>query len=204
MTQQKNKNRHELQKLRVTNGMTARTKTISKKKDMNLYDLLIIKVQSLYDIEHVLIKALPVMAMKATDQDLKAAFRHHLDETRSHVARLGNIFSILGQKPKKLKVEAIRGLVKDAEWVMKNIHTKSARDAAMIGAAEYVEHYEMAGYQVAYEWSKKLGFDSIAEYLAQSLREEIGAADKLRELGVLDIDRKALPPSSGDMIDVDR
>ncbi len=107
---------------------------------------------------------------------------------------------MLGEKPKKLVVEAIRGLVKDAEWVMKHVTSRTALDAALIGAAEYVEHYEMAGYQVAYEWAKKLGYDDIADYLAQSLREEIGAADKLRDLGVLDIDGKALPQSEKGLV----
>lgn len=162
---------------------------------MTLHDLLVIKIRSLYDIEHELMKALPRMARKATDQDLKGAFRHHLDQTRAQVARLGNVFAMLGEKPKKLRVEAIRGLTKDAEWVMKTITTKTALDAAIIGAAAYVEHYEIAGYQVAHEWARKLGYEDIAEHLATSMREEITAADKLRELGVLDIDKKALPKS---------
>ncbi len=176
--------------------MAARGKIKREGEDMNLHDLLIIKVQSLYDVEYELIRALPEMARKAADQDLKGVFRNHLAETRTQAARLGDVFAMLGEKPRKLVSEAVRGLVKDAMWVIHNVTGKNARDAALIGAAEYIEHYEMAGYQVAHEWAKKLGYDDIAEYLATSMREEITASDKLRELGVLDIDQKALPQSA--------
>jgi ferritin-like metal-binding protein YciE len=160
---------------------------------MTLHDLLLLKVRSLYDIETILLKALPALAHNSTNQELKKVFRDHLNETRAHGVRLENIFAYFGQAPKKTKVEAIRGLVKDAEWVMDTIHDKAARDVALIGAAEYVEHYETAGYEVALEWAQELGYREIAELLAETMREEIKAGEKLRELGVIRLDKRALP-----------
>jgi len=172
----------------------AKTRSESKKK-MTLKDLLVIKIQALYDVEAELIKALPKMASKASDQELKKVFRMHLDETRAHEERLVTVFELLGQKPKKLKVEAIRGLIKDAAWVMKNTPTKEALDAALIAAATYVEHYEMAGYAAAVEWAQELGYNDIASTLANTMHEETEADQKLSGLGMLTINRRILPES---------
>ena len=163
-----------------------------------MHDLLLLKVRSLYDVETVLMKALPKMARKASHQELKRAFREHLDETRAQVSRLEHVFAYFGQRPDKLKVEAIRGLVKDAEWVMRKISDKAPRDVALIGAAEYVEHYETAGYEVAVTWAQELGYHEMAELLAENMREEISASERLRELGVMQIDRRLLPAQSAE------
>lgn len=159
---------------------------------MGMHDLLLMKVKSLYDIENVTLKALPLMARKASHQELKKAFRDHLDETRAQIARLESVFAYFGQTPERLKVEAIRGLIEDAKWVIRKITDKPARDVALIGVAEYIEHYEIAGYEVATAWAQELGYAEMAELLAESMREEIATSEKLRELGVLRIDRRIL------------
>ncbi len=158
-------------------------------KKVNLKELLIQKIQALYDIEAQLVKALPKMAKAATDQSLKEAFRDHLAETRTHGERLEQAFKLLQVKPKKLKVEAIRGMIKDSEWVIKNIKPAEALDSNLIRAAQYVEHYEMAGYMAAIAWATTLEETDVATLLDNTLQEEQNSDKKLAELG-RDLDTK--------------
>ncbi len=151
-------------------------------KSQTLKELLVTKVQSLYDIESELVEILPTLAERATDPNLKEAFQDHLEETRGQVARLESIFDLLDEEAEKLKVEAIRGLIKDAEWLIKNVEPGNALDAALIGAARYVEHYEMAGYMGAQEWAELLEEEEVASLLQETLGEEVGAEEKLSEL----------------------
>lgn len=157
-----------------------------------LHDLLLMKLQALYDIETQLVSALPKMAKKAMNEDLSEAFTEHLEETKVHVGRLDQAFDILDKKPKKLKCEGIRGIIEDAEWVLKKIDDPAARDANTIAAAQYAEHYEMAGYQSAVEWAELLGFNDISELLRQTLEEEKTASDKLSSLASGGIDEAAM------------
>ncbi|MBX4181734.1 DUF892 family protein [Candidatus Parcubacteria bacterium] len=150
-------------------------------KNSTLRELLITKVKALYDIESEIIEALPKMAEGATDDELKEALDHHLEETEEQASRLENIFDLLGEEKDKLKVEAIRGLVKDGEWIMKNSEEGDARDLAIISAARYVEHYEMAGYMSAQELAEMLGDEGVSSLLEESLEEEQAADEKLSE-----------------------
>lgn len=152
-------------------------------KLMNLNDLFENKICALYDIETSLVKAIPKMAKAASDPDLKNAFNDHLMETRNHVLRLEKIFSILGVKPKKLKAEAIRGLIADGEWVTKNVKPYAALDANLARAAQYVEHYEIAGYTGAISWAEDLQQGEIQDLLKETLAEEKAGDEKLGELG---------------------
>lgn len=156
-----------------------------------LKDLLIQKVNALYDIEQNLVKALPKMAKASKDKNLKAGFTAHLAETKTHVKRLEQIAKILGVKPKALKSDAIRGLIKDGEWVIKHVKPADALDANLARAAQYVEHYEMAGYMAAYDWAKMLGEAQVAELLAITLEEEHAADEKLHEVGTI-LDQKIM------------
>jgi ferritin-like metal-binding protein YciE len=105
-------------------------------KEYTLKELFVTKLQALYDIEQEIIKALPKMAKKASHPELKAALEEHLTETETQKTRLEDIFKQMDEKPKKLKVEAIRGIVEDANWVMQNIEGNEARDAAMLAIDE--------------------------------------------------------------------
>lgn len=158
-------------------------------KSKTLKELLVIKIRSLYDIESELVEALPTMTEAATDPDLKEAFREHLDETRGHVSKMENILELLGEDKEKLKVEGIKGLVKDAEWLVKNVEEGNALDAALIGAARSVEHYEMAKYMVAHEWAEMLGEEEVSDLLSETFEEEENADEKLSELGTLIAER---------------
>ncbi len=158
-----------------------------------LPELFLLKIKALYDIESQLIKALPKMAKNSADPQLKAGFKEHLEETKQHAKRLEQIFATLKMKPQKTKVEAIAGLIKDAEWLIKNVKGKQALDASLIAAAQYVEHYEMAGYGTAKEWALLLGNERAAELLEETLAEEKGADEKLNSLAKSKINKLAMP-----------
>lgn len=160
-------------------------------KKETLHDLLLLKLAALHDIELELVKALPKMAEASTDPDLKNGFKDHLAETKNQVIRIEEAFTALGEKPEKTKVEAIRGLTKDAAWIMKHIKNPEALDAALIASASYVEHYEMAGYRSAIEWARKMGHDEVIELLSKTLDEEKTAEEKLSDLAKSKINEKA-------------
>lgn len=146
------------------------------------------KLQSLYDVEHELIKALPKMAKASSNEDLKNAFENHLIETESHVTRLEEAFDMLDEKPKKLPGESIRGLIADGAWVIKKV-SGPALDANLIAAASYVEHYEIAGYVSAIRWAEEID-SSLADTLRQTLEEEQHANDKLVSLAEEEVDKE--------------
>ncbi len=151
-------------------------------KYSSLEDIFILKLKSLYDIECEIIKALPKMAKKASNQELKEAFTKHCEETEAQKERLEEIFEILGKKAQKVKVVSIRGLIEDAKWLMDEDMSPEALDASLIGAAQYVEHLEMAGYGTARAWAEQLGLDDIAELLGETLTEEEDTDQKLSTL----------------------
>lgn len=151
-------------------------------KHTTLHELLILKLQSLYDVEQELTKALPRMAKAASNSELSSAFTMHLEETRGQVTRLERAMEILQVPAKKQKVEAIRGMVKDAEWSIKNVKAPEARDAILIAAAQYVEHFEMAGYGTARAWAELMGHTEVADLLQETLDEEGASNEKLNGL----------------------
>ncbi len=163
-----------------------------KAKIQNLDDALIIKLKALYDVEKQLIKALPKMAKKSSDPDLKAAFADHLKETEIHAERLEECFELLDMKPSKLQVDAIRGMVADAEWIIGEKPVPAVLDSMLIGAASHVEHYEISGYVSAAKWARMLGYSQAADLLEQTLQEEEAAEEKLAGLADGMIDERAM------------
>ncbi len=153
-----------------------------KQKRFTLHDLLILKLKALYDIETQLIKALPKMAKAANNEDLKSGFKEHLEQTKRHVERLEKAFDLLSMKPAKTLVEGIRGIIEDGEWIIKNIKDKNAIDAALIAAAQYAEHYEIAGYGTAAQWAELMGHDEVKNILGETLEEEKMTDEKLSAL----------------------
>lgn len=162
-----------------------------KKGYQNLHELLILKLESLYDVEQELVKVLPKLAEHATDEDLREAFESHLEETKNHVLRLEAAMGLLGVAPKKEKVAGIRGINEDGSWVLKHVKGDAARDAALIGAAQYAEHYEIAGYISAREWAAMMDHDEVADLLDATLMEEQAATLKLAELAHNGINQRA-------------
>jgi ferritin-like metal-binding protein YciE len=183
-------------------GGASKSKSSTKKKtsgkkpeamDNSLHALMLVKMSALYDVERQLIKAIPKMAKKATDKDLKMGLEEHLKETEEQAKRLEKAFEQLGEKPnKKITSAAIRGLAEDADWVMKNVKKPEALDANIIAAAQYVEYYEMAGYGTAISWAKLMGHDEVVALLEKSLEEEKMADTKLNTLAKSKVNAMAL------------
>jgi ferritin-like metal-binding protein YciE len=143
-----------------------------------LDDLLVDQLQDLYDAEKRLTKALPEMAKAATNVQLKQAFETHLGQTKGQVDRLKAVFKMLDQTPKSSTCEAMKGLIKEGEKMIHAEGDAAVRDAALIAAAQRVEHYEMAGYGSARTFAEQLGNVAAAQLLQQTLDEE-GDTDKL-------------------------
>lgn len=140
-------------------------------------------LKDIYYAENALTKALPKMAEAAGNADLKAAFTHHLTETKEQIALLNKVFASVKEKAAGEKCDAIEGLVKETEGLMKEA-TGAALDAVLIGAAQAVEHYEIARYGTLREWAKELGHTQAHDLLSQILDMEKAANAKLTGLAV--------------------
>ena len=143
-----------------------------------LRDLYLEELRDLYSAETQLVLALPKMAQAASDIHLKEAFMDHLDQTEGHVARLEQIFDALHEKPTGETCQAMEGLVKEGAQMIKAQGDDTVRDSGLIGAAQRVEHYEMAGYGTSRSLAERLGEHEAAELLQATLDEE-GEADTL-------------------------
>lgn len=150
----------------------------------SLHTLFIEQLRDLYNAENQLIKALPKMAGAATSSDLKQAFNGHLEETRDQVQRLEKIFTDLNESPQGETCEAMQGLIKEGEEVIQAQGDGAVKDAALIAAAQRVEHYEIAGYGVVRTFADKFGYDHAKDLLDTTLQEEGGADDKLNDLAM--------------------
>ena len=153
--------------------------------------LLIEQLQDLYDAERRLTKALPKVAEAATDPALKKLVLAHLRETEGQVTRLERAFSILGQEPKAKTCAAMKGLIAEGDEMIDATGDASVKDAALIAAAQRVEHYEMAGYGSARTFAQHLGQDEVANILQETLDEEKAADQKLTELAERKINTRA-------------
>lgn len=147
-----------------------------------LEDLLIDQLQDLYDAENRLVDALPKMAEAASAQELKTAFEQHLAETKGQVNRLDQAFNSLGHGAERKTCEAMKGLIKEGEEVISAEGDSGIKDAALIAAAQRVEHYEMAGYGAARNFAQRLGRSDVAQLLQDTLDEEGKADHKLTEI----------------------
>ncbi|WP_059360434.1 ferritin-like domain-containing protein [Parachlamydia acanthamoebae] len=141
------------------------------------YRLFLKEISDLYSAENQLVEALPKMAEAATTPELKEALERHLSQTKKHVARLDSIFSMLNENSFKETCEAMEGLIYEANEIIQNEAPSVVKDAALIGATQRIEHYEIAGYGVAKTFATQLELYDIAELLKESLEEE-GNADK--------------------------
>ena len=144
----------------------------------SLQELLIEEMRDLYNAETQLTKALPKMAKKASNPQLRKAFETHLRETEGHVERLQKIFDKLGKKPTGKKCAAMAGLVEEGKEMMGEDMDEETMDAALISIAQKVEHYEIASYGTVRTWANLLGDEQTAKVLQQTLDEE-GKTDKL-------------------------
>jgi len=151
-------------------------------KLQSLEDLLHHELKDLFSAENQLVKALPKMAKAATNAKLKAGFTEHLEQTKGHVERLEQIATKLNIKLPGHKCKAMEGLVEEGAELIHEDADDSVRDAGLIGAAQRVEHYEMAGYGTARTLASHLGHDDVADLLEQTLNEEKETDKKLTDL----------------------
>ena len=164
-----------------------------------LQDLFHHELKDLYSAETQLVKALPKMAKAATHEDLKAGFEEHLEQTKTHVERLEEIGEMLEMKLTGHTCEAMKGLVKEGSELISEDAEDAVRDAGLIGAAQRVEHYEIAAYGTARALAKCLGHDEAAEILGETLEEEKETDAKLTELAESAINAEAAEsPEAGD------
>jgi len=148
----------------------------------SLRDLYVEQLKDLYNAEQQLIKALPKMAKAASSEELRAAFESHLEETRQHAQRIETIFEQMGEKARGKKCKAMEGLVAEGGEVIEEDMENSIKDAALIAAAQRVEHYEIAGYGCVGAYATKLGEDDAATLLSQTLEEEKEADKALNDI----------------------
>jgi ferritin-like metal-binding protein YciE len=159
----------------------------------SLEELLINELQDLYSAETMLIKALPKMAQKASSPQLKTAFENHLQQTEGHKRRLDQIFDELRDIDREdKKCKGLEGIVKEGEEVIKADAEPEVRDAALISAAQRVEHYEIAAYGTVRTYAQLLGRNNWAQLLQQTLDEEKQTDQKLNDLAShINIEAKA-------------
>src|SRR3982074_1114182 len=158
-------------------------------KSMN--DLFVHQLQDIYYAEKQLVKALPKMAEKATDKQLKQGFLTHLDETKTQVQRLEQVFQMHGAAVKAVDCPASDGIIKEADEVTGEIADKSVLDAALIDAAQAAEHYEIARYGSLIAWAKQVCLTDCASVLQKTLDEERATDKKLTAIAERRITRSA-------------
>lgn len=159
-------------------------------------DLLVDELSGLYSAEKQLVRALPKMARAAASESLQEAIRDHLEETRGHVDRLEQAFEQLGVKAKRKSCKGMAGLVEEGSEMCGEDGDDSVRDAGIIGAAQRVEHYEMAAYGCAITFANDLGENEVAELLNETFEEEKAADEKLTSIAEDEVNEAAV--SAGD------
>lgn len=148
----------------------------------SLEDLFLEELKDIYNAEAQILKALPRMAKKAYAPELRRAFEQHMKQTETQVKRLEKVFQTLGEKPKGKSCKGMQGVIEEGKEMMSEDISDDALDAALIGAAQKVEHYEIATYGTLRAWAEMLGNDTAAKLLQATLDEEGATDKKLTEL----------------------
>jgi ferritin-like metal-binding protein YciE len=161
----------------------------------SLRDLYVDQLRDLYNAEQQLIKALPKMAKASSSEELRAAFEGHLGQTKQHAQRIETIFEQMGEKVSGKKCKAMEGLVKEGSETIEEDMADGIKDAAIIAAAQRVEHYEIAGYGCVHAYATRLGDENAASLLEQTLQEEKKADELLN--GIAEQLNLELPEESG-------
>jgi ferritin-like metal-binding protein YciE len=156
-----------------------------------LDELFVHEIKDLLSAEKQLVKALPKMAKGANSAALQTAFKEHLEQTKGHVARLEKIFGILGKSPRAEHCKAMEGLVEEGADLLQEEGEPMVKDAALIGAAQRVEHYEIAAYGTTRTLAELLGYEEAVELLQATLDEEKETDEKLTELAMSEINPQA-------------
>ena len=154
-------------------------------------DLFLHNLQDIYYAERQIEKALPDMVAKASDAELKKGFRTHLKQTKGQIKRLERAFKMIKATPQGTKCPAIDGMIEEANDIASEVGDKMVLNAALIGAAQAIEHYEITRYGTLVSWAKLLGRNNVAKLLAMNLKEEKATDKKLNGIAKRKINRKA-------------
>jgi ferritin-like metal-binding protein YciE len=157
----------------------------------NLSDLFLHTLKDIYFAENQIVKVLPKMVKASDSKELARAFESHLEETKEQISRLEQVFKLLGKKAEGEKCPAIEGILKEGDELMKEIKDPDTRDAAMIAAAQAVEHYEITRYGTLVSWGELLGLPDAVKLLSVTLKEEHGADAKLNKLAENKLNKQA-------------
>jgi ferritin-like metal-binding protein YciE len=158
----------------------------------SLHDLFVHELKDLYSAENQIIRALPKMAKNASSPELKRSFEEHLDQTREHVERLKQIFDRIDEAPGRQKCKGMEGLIEEGKDLMEEDVDGDVLDAGLIGAAQRVEHYEIAAYGTARAFAEQLGNSQAAKLLQRTLDEEAATDEKLTRLAESLVNREAV------------
>ena len=154
-----------------------------------LADAFLHTLKDVYFAEHALAKALPRVAKAVSSKELKAALKDHLAETKAQITALQRVFSLIGEAAEGEKCDAIDGLIRECDGVIEEATGKAARQAALIGCCQAIEHYEIARYGTLREWAKALGHDEAHDILSKILDQEKKANHSLTHLAVTSINQ---------------
>lgn len=157
-----------------------------------MHDLFIEELRDIYHAEKQLIKALPKFSKAAESDQLRQAFEQHTEQTKGQVERLEQVFEKLDTRSRGTRCEAMEGLIEEARELMEMGLAPEVLDAALIGAAQKVEHYEISAYGTAHAFAQACGLDEVADLLEQTLNEEKEADRMLNELATTEINKKAV------------
>jgi ferritin-like metal-binding protein YciE len=157
----------------------------------NMDDLFVHTLRDIYYAEKQIVKSLPEMIEKANNPQLKQGFQTHLRESENHVKRLEQVFQLLGKQAQGVDCPAIDGIIEEAEDVAGEIQDKTVLDAALIAAAQAVEHYEMTRYGTLIAWAKQMGRNEAVTILNQTLDEEKATDQKLTQMAESTVNRRA-------------
>jgi ferritin-like metal-binding protein YciE len=163
-------------------GVLPNSKGVIRMEMESLKELFVDELKDLYSAENQILKALPKMIKKATSPELKRGFEKHLKETEVHVERLEKIFQQLEESPRGKKCKGMEGIIEDGKELMEEDAEPEVMDAGLIGAAQHVEHYEIAGYGCVRTYAELLGQTKIAALLQKTLDEEKATDEKLTQL----------------------
>jgi len=175
------------------NATASKTAKVAAKADAakDLQDLFEDGLKDIYWAEKELVKALPKMEKNASSKDLKAAIASHLNETKSQVSRLEDVFKSIGKKAAAVKCDAMAGLLEEGKGIMEETEIGAVRDAGIIAASQKVEHYEIATYGTLAAFAKVLGHKEALKMLLETLKEEKSCDEKLTSIADTNLNSKA-------------
>lgn len=161
-------------------------------KIKSLEELLVHELQDLHSAETQLVEALPLMAEAVQNPRVKRAFNDHLKQTKGQVTRLNKALKLMGEEPGEEKCKGMDGLIREGKAAIKNTSDPDTLDAALIGAAQKVEHYEISGYGTARTFAQQLGQNEVAELLSATLEEESAANELLTDIAMAGVNIQAV------------